>query len=48
MATETVKPALGLPVKKLVMLLFAIAVFLFFWFVPRSFFGQWLSSPSPH
>ena len=39
MATETVKPALGLPVKKLVMLLFAIAVFLFFWFVPRSFFG---------
>ena len=26
MATETVKPALGLPVKKLVMLLFAIAV----------------------
>ena len=39
MATETVKPALGLPVKKLVMLLFAIAVFLFFWFVPRSFVG---------
>ena len=39
MATETVKPALGLPVKKLVMLLFAIAVFLFFWFVPRSYFG---------
>ena len=39
MATETVTPALGLPVKKLVMLLFAIAVFLFFWFVPRSFFG---------
>ena len=39
MATETVKPALGLPVKKLVMLLLAIAVFLFFWFVPRSFFG---------
>lgn len=39
MATETVKPAFGLPVKKLVMLLFAIAVFLFFWFVPRSFFG---------
>ena len=39
MATETVKPALGLPVKKLVMLLFAIAVFLFLWFVPRSFFG---------
>lgn len=39
MATETVKPALGLPVKKLVMLLFSIAVFLFFWFVPRSFFG---------
>ena len=39
MATETVKPALGLPVKKLVMLHFAIAVFLFFWFVPRSFFG---------
>ncbi|MGM9740478.1 MAG: SLC13 family permease [Candidatus Cryptobacteroides sp.] len=39
MATETVKPALGLPVKKLVMLLFAIAVFLFFWFVPRSFYG---------
>ena len=39
MATETVKPALGLPVKKLVMLLFAIAVFLFFWFAPRSFFG---------
>ena len=39
MATETVKPALGLPVKKLVMLLFAIAVFLFFWFMPRSFFG---------
>ena len=39
MATETVKPALGLPVKKLVMLLFAIAVFLFCWFVPRSFFG---------
>ncbi|MGM9767767.1 MAG: SLC13 family permease [Candidatus Cryptobacteroides sp.] len=39
MATETVKPALGLPVKKLVMLLFTIAVFLFFWFVPRSFFG---------
>ena len=39
MATETVTPPLGLPVKKLVMLLFAIAVFLFFWFVPRSFFG---------
>ena len=39
MATETVKPAFGLPVKKLVMLLLAIAVFLFFWFVPRSFFG---------
>ncbi|MGM9789482.1 MAG: SLC13 family permease [Candidatus Cryptobacteroides sp.] len=39
MATETVKPALGLPVKKLVMLLLAIAVFLFFWFVPRSFYG---------
>lgn len=39
MATETVKPVLGLPVKKLVMLLFAIAVFLFFWFVPRSFYG---------
>ena len=39
MATETVKPAFGLTVKKLVMLLLAIAVFLFFWFVPRSFFG---------
>ena len=39
MATETVKPAFGLPVKKLLMLLLAIAVFLFFWFVPRSFFG---------
>ena len=39
MSTETVKPAAAFPVKKLIMLLFAIAVFLFFWFVPRSFYG---------
>lgn len=38
MATETVKPA-SFPVKKLILLLVSIAVFLFFWFVPRSFFG---------
>ena len=39
MSTETVKPAAAFPVKKLIMLLLTIAVFLFFWFVPRSFFG---------
>lgn len=39
MAAETIKPASAFPVKKLIMLLFAIAVFLFFWFVPRSFYG---------
>ncbi len=39
MSTETIKPTAAFPVKKLVMLLFAIAVFLFFWFVPRSFYG---------
>ena len=39
MSTETVKPTAAFPVKKLVMLLLTIAVFLFFWFVPRSFFG---------
>ncbi len=27
------------PVKKIVMMIAAIAVFLFFWFVPRTFFG---------
>lgn len=48
MSTETAKNAgapaspktiAGLPVKKLVMLLLSIAAFLFFWFVPRTFFG---------
>lgn len=39
MTTATVKSVTGLPVKKLVMLLVAIAAFLFFWFVPRSFYG---------
>ena len=39
MSTETAKPASAFPVKKLIMLIFAIAVFFFFWFVPRSFFG---------
>ncbi len=39
MSTETVKPAAAFPVKKFIMLLLTIAVFLFFWFVPRSFFG---------
>ncbi|MDD6254235.1 MAG: SLC13 family permease [Bacteroidales bacterium] len=38
MSTETVKPS-GMPTKKVVMLALAIAAFLFFWFVPRSFFG---------
>lgn len=39
MSTETVKPTSAFPVKKLILLLLAVAVFLFFWFVPRSFFG---------
>lgn len=39
MSTETAKPASAFPVKKLIMLIFALAVFFFFWFVPRSFFG---------
>ena len=38
MSTETVKTA-GFPAKKAVMLCLALAAFLFFWFVPRSFFG---------
>lgn len=38
MSTETVKPA-AFPLRKLVMLLVAAAVFLFFWFVPRNFYG---------
>ena len=29
----------GIPVKKLVMLFVAIAAFLFFWLVPRTFYG---------
>lgn len=39
MSTDALKPAPAFPLKKAIMLVLAIAVFLFFWFVPRDFYG---------